>query len=158
MLASQWLDDLVGTELLGRVGGLHPTAKRGLVVGWGDRSTADPILQAMARGQFDYYLPRPSDPPDEGFHSIVEGFLAEWAKGHGHGFTPVVAVGEPSSRRVRELRDLLTRNGLTHRIHAPGSPEGAALLRARRRNSGRRTRGVRPRPTAADRAVQRRAG
>ena len=55
---------------------LHPTAKRGLLISWGDRSTAEPMLQAMAVGQFDYYVPKPSAPPDEGFHSIVEGFLA----------------------------------------------------------------------------------
>ena len=82
----------------------------------------------MAVGQFDYYLPKPSAPPDEGFHSIVEGFLADWAKLHGRGFTPIVIVGDPTSTRVHELRDLLTRNGLLHRIHPPDSPEGVALL------------------------------
>ena len=76
VLASHRMADLLGTELLGRAHELHPTAKRGLLISWGDRSTAEPMLQAMAVGQFDYYVPKPSAPPDEGFHSIVEGFLA----------------------------------------------------------------------------------
>jgi thioredoxin reductase (NADPH) len=128
VLASHWMADIPGTELLGRAHALHPTAKRGLLISWGDRSIAEPILQAMAVGQFDYYLPKPSAPPDEGFHSIVEGFLADWAKLHGRGFTPIVIVGDPTSSRLHELRDLLTRNGVLHRVHPPASPEGVGLL------------------------------
>jgi thioredoxin reductase (NADPH) len=128
VLASHWMADMFGTDLLRRTGELLPTTKRGLLIGWGDRSTAEPILQAMAAGHFDYYLPKPSAIPDEAFHSIVETFLHDWAKVHGQGFTPIVAVGDPSSPRVHELRDLLTRNGLLHRIYAPDSAEGASLL------------------------------
>ena len=128
VLASHWMADIRGTELLRQAHELHPTAKRGLLISWGDRSTAEPILQAMAVGQFDYYLPKPSAPPDEGFHSIVEGFLADWAKLHGQGFIPIVIVGDPTSSRIHELRDLLTRSGVLHRVHPPSSPEGLALL------------------------------
>ena len=129
VMAEQWMTEMLGTELLARVAELHPTARRGLLVRWGDRSTAESILQAMAVGGFDYYLPKPSVPPDEGFHGIVEGFLAEWARACGRGFTPVVAVGDPTSRRAHELRDLLTRTGLIYRFHEADSAEGAALLR-----------------------------
>jgi thioredoxin reductase (NADPH) len=128
VLASHWMADMLGTDLLGRAHGLHPTAKRGLLISWGDRSAAEPMLQAMAVGQFDYYVPKPSPPPDEGFHSIVEGFLADWAKLHGRGFTPIVLVGDPSAPRVHELRDLLTRNGLLHRVHTQDSAEAATLF------------------------------
>jgi thioredoxin reductase (NADPH) len=128
VLASHWMADLLGTDLLARAHELHPTAKRGLLISWGDRSTAEPMLQAMALGQFDYYVPKPSAPPDEGFHSIVEGFLADWAKLHGRGFTPVVLVGDPSATRVHELRDLLTRNGLLHQAHTHDSAEAVALF------------------------------
>ena len=119
-----------GTELLGRVRDLHPTAKRGLLVSWGDRAASEPILRAMALGGFDYYLPKPAAEPDEGFHSIVEGLLAEWSKDHNRGFAPVVIIGDPSSRRVHELRDVLTRNGLLHETHEPGSDTGATRLAA----------------------------
>jgi thioredoxin reductase (NADPH) len=128
VLANQWMAEMQGTELLGRAGELHPTVKRGLVISWGDRSTAEPMLQAMAAGRFDYYLPKPTAPPDEAFHAVVESFLADWARGHGRGFAPVVVVGDTSSRRFHKLRDLLTRNGLLHRVHEPSSAEGAAML------------------------------
>ncbi|MGZ4729256.1 MAG: FAD-dependent oxidoreductase, partial [Acidimicrobiales bacterium] len=129
MLADQWLDDLPGTELLSRVRFSHPTAKRGLLIRWGDRLVAEPILQAMALGWFDQYLPKPGGPPDEGFHSIVEGMLAAWARSQGIGYAPVVIVGDGRSRRVHELRGLFTRNGLLHRVHAPSDPAAADLLR-----------------------------
>lgn len=130
VLADHWIRDLSGSELLSRVRATHPTARRGLLIRWGDRRVAEPILQAMALGWFDQYLPKPGDPPDEGFHSIVEGMLAAWARSRGLGFAPVVIVGDGRSHRVHELRDLFTRNGLLHRAHAPDDPEGAELLRA----------------------------
>jgi thioredoxin reductase (NADPH) len=128
VLASQWMAGMRGTEFLGRVGELHPTAKRGLLISWGDRASAEPILQSMAIGRFDYYLPKPSTPPDEAFHATVQGLLAEWARGQGVGFAPIVAVGDAASPRMRELRDLFTRNGLLHHIHSPESLEGTQLL------------------------------
>ena len=137
VLASQWMTGMAGTDLLGRVHELHPTTKRGLLVRWGDRSSADPILQAMALGGFDYYVPKPTVSADEGFHAVVQGFLSEWAKAHGRGFAPVTVIGDPVSRRVHELRDLLTRNGLLHRVHAPGSADGVTLLRRAGLSAGR---------------------
>ena len=128
VLASQWMTEMLGTDLLQRVGELHRTAKRGLLVSWRDRTTAHVILDAMARGGLDYYVPKPATTPDEGFHGIVQGFLGEWAKASGKGFTPIVVVGDASSARMHELRDLLTRNGLLHQIHAPDSRHGASLL------------------------------
>jgi thioredoxin reductase (NADPH) len=130
VLADQWLADLPGTELLSGVRRTHPTAKRGLLIRWGDRRTADPILRALALGWLDQYLPKPADPPDEGFHSIVEGMLADWARSRGIGFVAVVIVGDEANRRVQELRDLFTRNGLLHRVHPPTEAAGADLLRA----------------------------
>jgi thioredoxin reductase (NADPH) len=128
VLASQWMGEMAGTDLLARAHELHRTAGRGLLIRWGDRTVAEPILQAMALGEFDYYLPKPAGRPDEAFHSIVESFLAAWARMHGAGYAPVVIVGDPASPRVHELRDLLTRNGLVHHVHGLTSPEGRRLL------------------------------
>ena len=128
VLASQWMTPMTGTELLALAHELHPTAGRGLLIRWGDRSAADPILHAMALGRFDYYVPKPAATPDEAFHSIVENFLVAWARMHGSGYAPVVIVGDPASRRVHELRDLLTRNGLIHHVHSPTSRTGLELL------------------------------
>ena len=47
VLADPWLEDVSGTELLGRVRSLHPDAGRALLVPWGawaDRRTADAVV------------------------------------------------------------------------------------------------------------------
>lgn len=76
-----------GVDLLGRVREFDTNAKRGLglLVRWGDRSSAQPILRAMALGHFDHYLPKPATAHDEAFHEIVEGFLADWPDGKAAG-------------------------------------------------------------------------
>ena len=128
VLASQWMVEMAGTTLLAHAHERHPTAGRGLLIRWGDRTVAEPILQAMALGEFDYYLPKPAASPDEAFHSVVESFLAGWARTQGRGYAPIVIVGDPASRRVHELRDLLTRNGLVHHVHSLTSPDGLRRL------------------------------
>ncbi|MGB8382543.1 MAG: hypothetical protein WCG47_15085, partial [Dermatophilaceae bacterium] len=77
VLAHQWMAQLTGAELLARVRALHPTARRGLLISWGDLSTAAPILQAAASGQIEFYLPKPSWSPDEQFHAAVTKALQE---------------------------------------------------------------------------------
>src|SRR3712207_3251169 len=59
VLADQWMPEMTGTEFLTRAYQLHPTAKRALLFARGDRTTREPILQAMALGQIDYYMPKP---------------------------------------------------------------------------------------------------
>ena len=129
VLASQSMADIEGTVLLGRVSALQPTARRGLLVMWGDPAPAAAILQAIALGQFDYYVPKPATAPDEAFHAVIGTFLSDWARDVGRRFAPVVVVGEHSNPRVHELRDLLQRNGLSHRVLDPASEQGAAIRR-----------------------------
>jgi thioredoxin reductase (NADPH) len=129
VLASQSMSDIEGTALLGRVAALQPTARRGLLVMWGDPAPAAAILQAIALGQFDYYVPKPATAPDEAFHAVIGTFLSDWARDVGRRFAPVVVVGERSNPRVHELRDLLQRNGLAHRVLDPASEQGAAIRR-----------------------------
>ncbi len=82
----------------------------------------------MARGEFDYYLPKPWRSPDEFFHRTVAEFLHEWSR-HGES-TPheLVVVGRRESIRARELTDLLARNGIPHGFRPSDSAEGRALL------------------------------
>ena len=62
VLAGRSLSDATGGELLERARQLHPHAKRGLVVPGrlGGPPTAEAILDAMALGLIDYYVPRPA--------------------------------------------------------------------------------------------------
>src|SRR6188508_2010989 len=83
ILAGQWLEGMTGTDLLDRARRLHPHAKRGLLVAWGDWGdgpTGDAIFSAIARGSIDHYVLRPAAPPDELFHQAISGLLLEWAE------------------------------------------------------------------------------
>jgi thioredoxin reductase (NADPH) len=129
VLASQWLAGTTGTEVLARVRELDRTTKRVLLVEWGDRETSEPIQQALALGQIEAYVTKPSATPDETFHRAVTELLEEWARSHVPGFEAVRVVGEEWSARSHEIRDLLGRNGLPFGFYAADSERGAALLR-----------------------------
>jgi CheY-like chemotaxis protein len=68
ILADQWMPGVTGIEFLARATELDPTARRGLLISWGDPSTAAPILEAVALGQIEFYVPKPAWSPDEQFH------------------------------------------------------------------------------------------
>ena len=50
VLADQRLPGMSGTELLARVRQFFPTARRGLLIAWGDMSAGAPFLEAAALG------------------------------------------------------------------------------------------------------------
>jgi len=129
VLAGHWMKPMTGIELLGRVRELHPMARRGLLVEWGDRSCNGPLMEAMSLGSVDYFVLKPKVEPDEEFHQAVGGFLADWARLQGIGFKSVRVLGDRGTPRSHELRDILTRNGLLHDFVDVATAEGSAELR-----------------------------
>lgn len=97
VLADQWMPGISGPELLARVKGIFPTAQRGLMTSWGDRSADAPILEAAALGWMEFYLAKPAWSPDERFHRIVTGALEEWWREQGGRFEAVTVVGDDPS-------------------------------------------------------------
>jgi thioredoxin reductase (NADPH) len=130
VLADQWMPTLTGVQLLAQAHGLHPTAQRALLIDWGDRSTAEPILQAATFGQIDDWIAKPTQPGDERFHQAVSQFLYEWARLQRPQFQAVRVVGDQWAARSHELRDLLSRNSIPFGFYPAGSGEGRALLDA----------------------------
>jgi thioredoxin reductase (NADPH) len=131
VLATQWLDQATGSELLGKVRDLHAHAQRGLLIewgSWGDGRTAEEIFQAMARRQIEYYVIRPSQSPDELFHQSVSTFLLEWA--HARRVSPhtVRIVSESWTGRASELKEVLGRCAVPHAFLLADSPEGRAAV------------------------------
>jgi len=63
VLADQWLPGATGTELLARVRQLHPSARRVLLITWGDQSSLEPMLRATVLGDIDAYVVRPGPSP-----------------------------------------------------------------------------------------------
>ena len=59
VLADQNLVGMPAVNLLERAHGLHPLAKRVLIVNRRSWSTSHPVVAALARGQIDYHLYNP---------------------------------------------------------------------------------------------------
>ena len=129
VLADQQMPGMSGTQLLARVRQFFPTARRGLLIPWGERSTPAPFLEAAALGQLEFYLNRPTWSPDEQFHRVITGSLEEWWREHGRRSELVTVIGDDPSARVHEIRDVLARNNVPFGFYASDSPEGRAALR-----------------------------
>jgi thioredoxin reductase (NADPH) len=128
VLADQWMPGMTGVEFLTHARPLYPGAKRALLFERGNRTTREPILQAMALGQIDSYVPKPERPPDEEFHREIARFLDEWTRDYRPASVAVRLIGEPWSARSHELRDVLSRSGIPHAFSSADSKEGRELL------------------------------
>jgi thioredoxin reductase (NADPH) len=130
VLADQRMPGTSGTEVLARVRQFFPTARRGLLVTWGDMTAPAPFLEAAALGWLEFYLIKPTRSPDEQFHRVITESLAEWWReqgGQSEGVL-VTVIGDEPSARVHELRDVLTRGNLAFGFYPSDSPEGQAAL------------------------------
>ena len=143
VLSASTLAGTSGTEFLATVRAAQPAAKRVLIVPRGgtaapslrvpapllqDRSAAQPVLQAMALGAIDAYLPAPGAEPDEQFHRGVSELLEEHAREAAPAQPAVRIIGEPRSARSHQLRDLLARNSIPYAFDAADSEQGRARL------------------------------
>jgi thioredoxin reductase (NADPH) len=129
VLADQHMPGMSGTQLLARVRQFFPTARRGLLISWSDRSASAPFLEAAALGWLEFYLPKPTWSPDEQFHRVITGSLEEWWREQGRRGEIVTVIGDDPSARSHEIRDLLARNSVPFGFYPTDSPEGQAALR-----------------------------
>ena len=131
VLADQEMPEMSGAELLSRVGRLHPSTKRGLLVHWGDWARperASGMVGGIAASQFDYYVLKPRGPREEQFHRIIAEFLHEWAQTRSPAASEVTVVGGEWAPRTHELRSFLVRNGVPHGFATDESAAGRALI------------------------------
>lgn len=127
VIAAYGAGDEDGIRLAASARKLHPTARRGVAVPWGDFDRARSVFDAVGSGAVDFYVLRPRHRRDEEFHrSLAEG-LEEWAAGRSSGFEPVQVIGERWSARTAELRDILARNHVPFGFY--DATEGGLLLR-----------------------------
>ncbi len=128
ILAGQRLPERDGVDFLVAAHRIAPTARRGLLMRWGDRSALAEISRAAARGTIDYFLPRPVYRPDERFHRAITEFLDEWWRLRGRWFEVARVIGDGRSARAHEIRDLLLRNGLPTGFYPADAADGRRLL------------------------------
>jgi thioredoxin reductase (NADPH) len=131
VLAAQWLSEPSCGELFERARQLHPHARRGLLVAWGEwghRPTAEAIFDSMALGRIDYYVLKPAVSPDELFHQAISSFLLEWTQARRTAAHTIRVVGEAWAGRAHELRDALQRCAIPHAFYLSESSEGRSVL------------------------------
>jgi thioredoxin reductase (NADPH) len=131
VLAAESLAGVTGGGVLERARQLHPHAKRGLMVAWSalaDPPTAQAILDSIALGRIDYYVPMPAGWPDEVFHHTISTFLLEWATEQRKVPHTVHIVGEEWSGRAYELRETFESCATPHTFCLASSDEGRELL------------------------------
>jgi thioredoxin reductase (NADPH) len=128
VIADQWMPEMNGNEFLGQVRAIEPTAKRALIVSWGDHEASPVILQACALGQLDNYLYKPWAPAEVHLYPYVSEFLAEWTRLHRPGMELIRIVGDEFSTRANEIRELLDRNGIPYGFHPAGTPLASQMV------------------------------
>jgi thioredoxin reductase (NADPH) len=118
-----------GARLLAAARGIHPHAKRGLLLEWGEnRAAREEIVRVLGMGHADYFLGKPMESPDERFHRGITEFLDEWWRVRGTPFEAVRVVGEERSARSHEICDLLQRHDFSHGFYTSDSDAGRAAL------------------------------
>ncbi|HJR93570.1 MAG TPA: FAD-dependent oxidoreductase [Acidimicrobiia bacterium] len=127
VLAAFTDEDTEAIGFLDRARALHPTARRAVIVIWGDFARAQAVFDALALGEIDFYLLRPEHPRDEEFHGAITGALEDWAVGQGAGFEAVTLIGE-ASERSHELRDVFARNHIPTGFYDADTEEGRRML------------------------------
>jgi thioredoxin reductase (NADPH) len=120
-----------GVALLAATRTLHPRAKRVLLIGWNEnRSAREEIVTAITRGDVDYYVAKPTAPPDERFHRAISEFLDDWWRLRGRSFEAIRVVADDRSARAHEICDLLHRHDFPYAFHGVDSDAGRAALKA----------------------------
>ncbi|MCW2537611.1 MAG: thioredoxin reductase [Modestobacter sp.] len=128
LLAGCVSSDDDGVSVLARARALHPAAKRVAVLRWGDFARARQIFDALGAGAIDHYLLRPEHARDEEFHAAVTEVLETWTVAEGDEFEAVRLIGDPSSPRSHELRDICARNHIPFGFYDARSETGRRRL------------------------------
>jgi thioredoxin reductase (NADPH) len=131
IIADQRMPEMTGREFLGQARSVVPTAKRALIVDWGDREASPSILQACALGELDNYLYKPWTPAEVHLFPMINEFLAEWTRIHRPGMELIHIVGDDQAPRSNEVRELLNRNGIPYGFHQVGSVPANRLIEER---------------------------
>ena len=132
MAGQSSLSDTTGVDFLNACHQLHPTAKRLLLITYGDIAAGRAGVRAMALGLLDDYLNKPWGDPELELYPVVSELLSQRARAAvAAGSQPVAVrvVAPQRSVRSHELRDLLTRNSVAHSFYDVAQAEGRQLLR-----------------------------
>jgi thioredoxin reductase (NADPH) len=131
IIAGQWLAGTTGVDFLTACHPRHPTAKRLILITYGDIAAGTAAVRAMALGQLDHYLNKPWGDPELELYPMVSELLSQRVRAvvaAGSQPEAVKIVGPRRSARSHELRDLLARNNVSHGFYDVAKAEGRRLL------------------------------
>jgi thioredoxin reductase (NADPH) len=120
--------DRDGLAALARVRPIERSAPRVAVVEWGAFGDAQPVFEAMARGEVDHYVVAPRHRRDEEFHGAITEILGSALGGQTEGYEAVWLIGADNSARMHDLRDAFHRNHIPIGDYAADSEEGRGRL------------------------------
>jgi thioredoxin reductase (NADPH) len=128
VIAAERLAGTSGVDLLVSAAGLHPQARRMLLIDRGVFGSDHPAVRAMTLGQIDYYLFKPWFPLERWLYLPVTEMLAGWIASRAPAVEALSIVGALWDSRTHALREALTRAGIPHQVHPPDSDRGRSLL------------------------------
>jgi thioredoxin reductase (NADPH) len=128
VLAPFRMEGTDGIPFLIEAHGLHPGARRVLVLDVGDVSAADALSQALTFNQIDAYFGQPWASPEEEVYPVLGDALRVWAREHQPRYDKAVIVDAPDGTRGLELRGWLERNTVATSLVAAGTDRARVLL------------------------------
>lgn len=126
LIVDHKMREMPGVEFLARAHGMHPRAKRVLLVER-DYSARSPVIQALTLGQADYHISKPWMLEQDLYRGVSE-FLADWAKDRSAAFELFHVIGRLDDRGTNELRELLIRFNVPFHFDSADGAEGRLLL------------------------------
>ncbi len=117
-----------GISFLVAAQGLHPAARRVLMIDVGDVSAADDLSQALTLNQVDSYFGQPWASPEEELYPVLGDALRVWAREHQLRYDKAVIVDAPNGLRGAQLRGWLERNAVATTLLRADDAQGRALL------------------------------
>ena len=109
-----------------------PTARSVVLASFG-RFTEDSeaMRPGQVKGKFDAMLLVPRGARDEEFHGAITELLSDWGSTVADPEVEAVrVVADPTETLTLDIRDLLVRMGMPHRIHEPESDIGREIIDA----------------------------
>ena len=121
--------DREGLHYLRRARSIHPSAKRVVVVEWGNFESRGPVFRAIAEGHLENLLVRPERPRDEEFHGGVSDLLHDWHWAQGTSGFEAVRIFGHDDERTHMLRDAFARNHIPVGFYEADEDSSRRLLR-----------------------------
>jgi len=127
-VVDQRMPEMTGTELLARVVGDYPDAKKILLTAYAD---TDAAIAAINDVGLDHYLMKPWDPPEDRLYPIVDELLDDWRAAVPAPFDGIRLIGARWSPDSYDVKDFLARNQVPYRfMDVETEPEARAIAEA----------------------------